>query len=242
MDKYIENIDTNRKTSAHMDKLPVEEAAEITGDPITTAMQRARQHFKDAKGCHDFEHTLRVIRLCERIGPAENADMTVLLIAASLHDIGRGRQDRSGGIICHAREGAKMAGPFIDDLALSDEQKKNIIHCIATHRFRGNTIPQSIEAKVLFDADKIDAIGAVGIARAYLFAGELGAKLHNPDTNIDEDKAYSGNDTGYREYKVKLCRIKDRILTVEGQKIAAARHDFMVGFFKRFIEEYEGNI
>jgi len=205
-------------------------------------MERARQHFKDAKGSHDFEHTLRVIRLCERIGPVEKADMTVLLIAASLHDIGRCRQDLSNGKICHAQEGAKMAGPMIDDLAISGAQKENIIHCVETHRFRGNNIPQTIEAKVLFDADKIDAIGAVGIARAYLFAGELGARLHNRDNNIHKAKAYSDNDTGYREYKVKLCKIKDRILTGEGKKIARDRHDFMVDFFTRFIQEHEGKI
>ncbi len=210
--------------------------------PIAVAMERAREHFINAKGSHDFEHTLRVIRLCQRIGPAENADMTVLLISASLHDIGRCRQDRSNGKICHAQEGAKMAGPMIDDLAISDAQKENIIHCVGTHRFRGNNSPQTIEARVLFDADKIDAIGAVGIARAYLFAGELGARLHNRDNNIHDAKAYSGNDTGYREYKVKLCRIKDRILTGEGKKIARDRHEFMVNFFTRFIQEHEGKI
>lgn len=219
-----------------------DQASQIRDEPVAMAMERAIEHFKDAKGSHDFEHTLRVIRLCERIGPAEKAEMTVLLIAAALHDIGRCRQDRSNGKICHAQEGAKMTGSIIHDLALSDAQKQNIIHCVATHRFRGNNIPQTIEAKVLFDADKIDAIGAVGIARAYLFAGELGAKLHNPDYNIHDAKAYSGNDTGYREYKVKLCKIKKRILTGEGKKIARDRHDFMVGFFSRFILEYEGKI
>ena len=93
---------------------------------------------------------------------------------------------------------------------------------------------------MLFDADKLDAIGAVGVARAYLFAGELGAMLHNPDVEPEEVKPYSKDDTGFREYKVKLCKIKDRILTGEGKRMAEERHAFMEEFFKRFQEEYEG--
>ncbi|RPJ79091.1 MAG: hypothetical protein EHJ94_08535 [Deltaproteobacteria bacterium] len=103
-------------------------------------------------------------------------------------------------------------------------------------------MPETIEAKVLFDADKLDAIGAVGIARAYLFAGELGARLHNTDNNIQNTKPYSKEDTGYREYIKKLCKIKDRVLTAEGHRMAEKRHDFMVHFFDRFIEEYNGRI
>lgn len=212
----------------------------LDDESITLARARAEQHFKDASGSHDWEHTLRVIRLCERIGPAEKADMTVLTIAAALHDIGRSHQDRSNGKICHAQKGAQMAGTMIRDLDLADRQKENIIHAIMTHRFRGDNIPETIEAKVLFDADKIDAIGAVGVARAYLFAGELGARLHNPHNNISNAKAYSRDDTGFREYKVKLCRIKDRIITREGRRIAADRHDFMTAFFDRFIKEVQG--
>ncbi|MEA3279764.1 MAG: phosphohydrolase, partial [Thermodesulfobacteriota bacterium] len=118
--------------------------------------------------------------------------------------------------------------------------KENIVHCIKAHRFRGNHVPKSAEAKVLFDADKLDAIGAIGVARAYLFAGELGARLHSPEINVEEAKSYSRDDTGYREFKVKLNKIRNKILTGEGRKIAKERHLFMEAFFKRFLEEYEG--
>jgi len=111
---------------------------------------------------------------------------------------------------------------------------------VRSHRFRGNDEPKTLEAKVLFDADKLDSIGAVGIARAFLFAGEVGAKLHNPDIRVENTLPYSKDDTGYREFKLKLSRIKDRILTTEGRKLAKERHEFMETFFKRFIEEYEG--
>ncbi len=201
---------------------------------------KARRLFESARGSHDWEHTLRVHRLCRHMGPAEGADMNVLLTAAYLHDIGRSHQDRANGTICHAQKGATMAKPLIEKHGFTNAQKDNIIHCIATHRFRGDKKPESIEAKVLFDADKLDAIGAVGIARAYLFAGELGAKLHNPDMDIAHSMPYSEDDTGYREYIIKLSKIKEKIMTGEGRKIASERHRFMVEFFNRFLEEYQG--
>jgi uncharacterized protein len=178
--------------------------------------------------------------LCEHIGIAEGVDMDVLLAAAYLHDIGRSYQDESNGAVCHAEKGARMAGPIVEKLALSEAQKKNILHCIRSHRFRGSHEPETPEARVLFDADKLDAIGAVGVARAFLFAGEVGARLHSAEVNIEEAEPYSVDDTGYREFKVKLSKIRDRILTAEGRKLAEDRHVIMVEFFKRFLEEYEG--
>jgi uncharacterized protein len=166
--------------------------------------------------------------------------MDVLRPAAYLHDIGRQAQDKMGGKVCHAREGAVMAEKMIACLPLSEAQKDNIVHCVRTHRFRGSQVPRTLEAKVLFDADKLDSIGAVGVARAFLFAGEVGAKLHNASQDIQNTLPYSVEDTGYREYKLKLCRIKDRIMTGEGKRLAKERHEFMDIFFKRFLEEYEG--
>ena len=78
------------------------------------------------------------------------------------------------------------------------------------------------------------------MARAFLFAGEMGARLHNVDIVAEDAKPYSADDTGYREFKVKLCKIKDQMLTAEGRKLARERHAFMNDFFNRFLEEYEG--
>ncbi len=193
--------------------------------------ERAKKLFKGARKSHNWEHTLRVYKLCEHIGAAEGADMNVLLIASYLHDIGRCFQDASNGSVCHAEKGAEMTGSIIADIPLSDMQKENIVHCVKSHRFRGNHAPKTTEAKVLFDADKLDSIGAVGVARAFLFAGEVGAMLHNPDIDAEEARPYSKDDTGFREFKVKLSRIKDRILTKKGQEMARERHDFMEDFF-----------
>lgn len=200
----------------------------------------AEGYFSGSRGSHDWEHTLRVAKLCSRIGRAEGGDMAVLMSAAYLHDIGRSHQDRLNGAVCHAQKGAALAWPLIGGLSLSGERKKNIIHSIRTHRFRGKHAPRTLEARVLFDADKLDAIGAVGIARAFLFAGEVGARLHSPDAVAEESLPYSPDDTGYREYRVKLRKIKDRMLTGEGRRIARKRHSFMERFFERFLKEYEG--
>lgn len=207
---------------------------------LTAVEQMARKYFRGARGSHNWDHTLRVVRLCERIGAAEGVDMDVLLVAAYLHDIGRSFQDDSHGAVCHAEKGAEIAGAIVTQLALTADQKENILHCIRSHRYRGNNHPRTPEARVLFDADKLDAIGAVGVARAFLFAGEVGARLHSSDANIEETQPYSIDDTGYREFSVKLCKIKDRIMTGEGQKLAVDRHKIMEAFFSRFLEEYEG--
>jgi uncharacterized protein len=202
----------------------------------------AEKMFTGARASHDWDHTLRVLRLCEHIGPLERADMDVLRVAAVLHDIGRPHQDASQGSLCHAVHGAVLAEPIVATLLFSPGQKDNILHCIRTHRFRGMHVPETLEAKVLFDADKLDAIGAIGIARAYLFAGEIGARLHSPDIPAEKSAPYSIDDTGFREYRVKLSKIKDRMMTSEGKRMAGERHRFMTAFFNRFLLEYQGEM
>ena len=165
--------------------------------------------------------------------------MIVLQIAAYLHDIGRRLQDESMGSVCHAEKGAELAVELLSNISISEQQKANIIHSIKSHRFRGNSRPETLEAKVLFDADKLDAIGAIGIGRAFQFAGEVGARLHNPRINPEDTESYTIDDTGYREYKLKLSKIKDHMLTSEGRRIAEKRHEFMEIFFDRFLLEYK---
>jgi uncharacterized protein len=97
-----------------------------------------------------------------------------------------------------------------------------------------------LEARTLFDADKLDSIGAIGIGRAFLFAGEVGAKLHNPGADLHNTQPYTQEDTGYREFKLKLSKIKGRMLTAEGKRLAEERHAFMERFFERLQQEYEG--
>jgi uncharacterized protein len=204
--------------------------------------KKAAAYFENSRGSHDWSHTERVYRLCVRIGEKEGADLEILRIAALLHDIGREEQDSSHGKICHAAVGAKLARSILADVRLEPDKLERVIHCIRTHRFRGRHHPETIEAKVLFDADKLDSLGAVGIGRAFLFAGEVGATVHNGGIDLSKTTSYSKEDTAYREFAVKLCKVKERMLTREGRRIAEERHHFMEKFFERLHDEVEGKI
>ena len=200
----------------------------------------ARACAEGARGSHDWEHTNRVHALCLRIGRVEGADLRVLELAAYLHDVGRAAQDEANGGICHAERGAAMALAFLKDRMPAGELLDNVIHCVRSHRFRGDAHPETLEAEVLFDADKLDAIGAVGIGRAFQFAGEVGATLHNPKADPASTAPYTREDTAYREYRLKLSRIRERMLTREGRRLAEERHAFMERFFERFLREVNG--
>jgi uncharacterized protein len=196
--------------------------------------------FSSARGSHDWDHTERVYKLCMKIAEEEKADKELLAIAAWLHDVGRTYQDESRGSLCHAEKGVEIAEAVLQDYPLSQEKKNNLLHCIKSHRYRGACKPETLEAKILYDADKLDAIGAIGIGRAFLFAGEVGARLHNPHILPEDTDPYSIEDTAFREFKLKLSKIRDRMMTKEGKRIAADRHAFMESFFQRFLEEYDG--
>jgi len=211
-------------------------------DLTSLIRKEAKKFFRRARGSHDWDHTERVLQLCLRIGRKENADLEVLKLAAILHDIGRAKEDRSNGKICHSEAGAEIARDILASHGFGEEKTERVLHCIRSHRFRKGTSPLSIEAKVLFDADKLDSIGAVGIGRAFLFAGEVGARLHNKGVDISTTKPYTKEDTAYREYMVKLRLVKDRIFTKEGKRIARERHAFMVDFFDRLDKETDGRL
>ncbi len=202
----------------------------------------ARRHFEEARGSHGWDHVGRVYKLCEHIGPLEGCDMTVLLLAALLHDIGRHESDKADGSVCHAELGAEMARKELENAGVSPEIVSAVAHCVSTHRFRGGAEPETIEARVLFDADKLDGIGAVGIGRAFLFAGEVGARLHDPHADHDATEPYGREDTAHREYMVKLRHIKDRLLTKTGKAMAEERHRFMEEFFERLDAETRGEV
>ncbi len=213
--------------------------------PITVALvsrikEEARAFFRNARGSHDWDHTERVHRLCLRIGRKEKADLRILELAALLHDVGRGEEDRSNGKVCHGRTGAALARGILERHGLDRASVRAVVHCIRTHRFRKRAVPRTLEARILFDADKLDSIGAVGVGRAFLFAGEVGARLHDKAIDVRKTKPYTREDTAYREYLVKLGRVKDRMTTREGKRIAVKRHRFMAAFFDRLNKETDG--
>ncbi len=207
---------------------------------VARVRKEAGAFFRGARGSHDWDHTERVFRLALRIGRKEKADLGVLALAALLHDIGRGEEDRTNGQVCHSRSGAARAETVLQRHGLAPATVRAVVHCVRTHRYRGRAKPRTLEARVLFDADKLDSIGAVGVGRAFLFAGEVGARLHDKAIEVAKTKPYTREDTAYREYLVKLRNIRDRMTTREGRRIASGRHSYMRAFFARLNRETEG--
>lgn len=204
----------------------------------------AKKYFSGASGCHDFSHVERVCNLAQNIGRQEKADLTVLQVACLLHDIGRQAEMKSRGKFCHAEKGAEMAALILKKYKLESKIVANILHCIISHRYRNSHLPKTIEAKVLYDADKLDSIGAVGVGRDFLFAGYLKNALYTGRerelVKLKKDRTYTKDDTAILEYEFKLKKIKNKMLTGSGKKIAQKRHDFMALFFKKFWREVEG--
>jgi uncharacterized protein len=218
----------------------------INNKIIEEVKKIAQGYFVDASSCHDWTHVERVHNLAIRIAEKEGADIGIVKLSAYLHDIGRKEEMDNKGKICHAERGAELAGTILEKYDLSEEIINNIKHCILSHRSDDKYKPETIEAKVLFDADKLDSIGAVGTARDFLFAGFLGSCLYtgNEKETMKNPKKYSytKEDTAVLEYYYKLSKVKSEIMTKAGKKIAKERHEYMAGFFKRFELEVKGKL
>ncbi|MDD4784282.1 MAG: HD domain-containing protein [Candidatus Paceibacterota bacterium] len=129
----------------------------------------AEKYFKDNKdSVHDMDHVLRVYNMVLKLAKNEKVDLEVLKISVLFHDIGKIKEAKDKtGKIDHAIESAKLAKPFLITLGLKESKIQHILDCIISHRHRNNIEPKTLEAKILYDADKIDSIGAVGIAKAF---------------------------------------------------------------------------
>lgn len=199
-------------------------------------IEEARQYYADTDAAHDFDHVLRVLVLAERIGQAEGAAMEIVRAATLLHDVARAEEERSG--TCHARVGAERARQILADHPA--DKVEAVAQAIASHRFHDKVVPQTLEAKVLYDADKLDAIGAIGIARAYALAGRHGQRLwaETPAGSLAESQ--STDYTPVHEFTFKLSRLKDTLFTATARRIAEERHRYLVEFFARLEEEVHG--
>lgn len=190
--------------------------------------------------CHDWDHTLRVYENARLINAVENGDPAVVEFAALLHDIGRAEELEDQGKTCHATLGAERASEVLHGLGIRDDAfVKHVCTCVRTHRYRQRDghKPATLEAEVVYDADKLDSIGAVGIGRAFHFAGRIGARLHNREADALASASYSSEDSAYREFLVKLRHLHERMLTAEGRRLAADRHRYMVAFFAQLEAE-----
>ncbi|NOY82715.1 MAG: HD domain-containing protein [Kiritimatiellaeota bacterium] len=194
--------------------------------------------------CHDWDHTERVLRNARHLARVEGADATVVEFAAVLHDIGRPRELADRGKTCHAEFGARLARGVLEAAGISDVAFiEHVAACVRTHRYRSRNgeMPATLESKVVFDADKLDSLGAVGIGRAFHFAGRFGARLHNTAAEALASDSYSTEDTAFREYLVKLRKVPGCMLTDEGRRLAVRRRRFMDDFFEQLAREVEGS-
>ncbi|MBQ9501571.1 MAG: HD domain-containing protein [Lentisphaeria bacterium] len=190
-----------------------------------------------ADGCHDWDHTERVCRNAELLlREFPDADAEVVRLAALLHDVGR-PDEKADGRVCHARRGAELTEEILTELRMEPGKIKKTVAAVRTHRYRDDTVPASLEAEIVYDADKLDSLGAVGIGRAFLFAGKFGARLHNTEKEALESAAYSPEDTAYREYLVKLRKLPGAMRTLPGKRLACERVRFMQEFFDRLNAE-----
>jgi uncharacterized protein len=204
--------------------------------------ERVRRELGDAPGCHDFAHTLRVLKNAERITSEEpDCDLDAVRFGAILHDVARPEELASGGKLCHAALGAEKSRRILQEEGCTDDAfADHVSEIVRTHRYRGNLKPATPEACIVYDADKLDSLGAFGVARAFHFAGRIGACLHNSEQEALASESYSSQDSAYREYLVKLRGLPDHLLTDSARRIAADRAAFMRAFFDRLNEEQEG--
>ena len=192
----------------------------------------------NAPGCHDYAHTLRVLHNAELLLQTEpDADSFVVRTAALFHDFARPEELASDGKQNHAQLGADLVRIELEQLDCEPDFVDHVTSCIRTHRYRGKLIPETLEAKIVYDADKLDSTGAFGIARAFHFAGRIGACLHNTAEEAVNSDAYGKNDSAYREYLVKLRHLPEKMLTESGRELAKERAVFMDEFFSRLNNE-----
>jgi len=191
---------------------------------------------------HGFDHTERVYNTALGLAKNKKVDLDVVEISALLHDIARNKEERNSKI-CHAKEGAKMAQQILKKYHLSKEKVTNIAHCIETHRYSKKLTPKTIEAQIIQDADRLDAIGAISIARVFAYSGKTKMPFHN--ASIKPKKVYLGeaSETSINHFFEKILKIKpNNFNTKKAKGIAKERYRFTKNFVDRFLKEWNGKI
>ncbi len=202
-------------------------------------LEQARNWYPAYDPVHGFDHIERVYSMCQLIGAKENANMQILLTATLLHDAS-GSQPEKGKRENHHIDSADFAGQLLTNDGWSTENINAVKHCILAHRFRKDTRPKTIEAKVLFDADKLDVIGAIGVVRALAYAQQVRqpAYAKPSDQFLRNGKRISGEaHSAFHEYIFKLKHISSKLFTATAIEIAKQRQDLLDAFFEKLAEE-----
>jgi uncharacterized protein len=207
-------------------------------------IETARTWYASADAVHDFEHVMRVYRMAERLAEAEGADLEIVRAAALLHDAEGAAPGEGSARESHHHASAEFAAAVLSSEGWEAERIAAVQHCIRAHRFRDRSEPpDTIEAKVLFDADKLDVLGAVGVARVIAYAALDGKPFYFPPSGqfLSTGREIPGEPhSSYHELLFKLRKVRERMFTGTARLIAAERLRYLDEYFERLIDEWQG--
>ncbi len=206
-------------------------------------LQQARAWYQDADPIHDFEHVERVYRMAETLAKSEGADIEIVRAAALLHDA-EGSASGAETRTSHHHRSAEFAGQILSQAGWPAGRIAAVQHCIRAHRFRSDgESPKTLEAQVLFDADKLDVLGAIGVARVIGYAALNHQPFYaQPSARFIEsgEKEPGEPHSAYHEYLFKLRKIKDLLYTPKARELAQERDHYLHGYFQRLWAELSG--
>ena len=210
-------------------------------DKINKIRDIAKTYFINPVAGHDWFHVERVYKLGIKIGKSEKANIDVLKVAVLLHDIARKDED-SGKIKCHAKEGSKMAKEILTAIGFPKAEIIKICYAIKVHRYQTQIKPTTLEGKILQDADRLDALGAICIGRIFSYGGEHLRPMYDP--KIPPSPHYTSNAaTSLNHFFEKILKLKPETFnTKSAKKIAEQRYNFTKKFVERFLKEWKGDI
>ena len=195
--------------------------------------------FKGESSGHDLYHSIRVHNNAAAIQRKEGGDLSIIRLAALLHEC----DDRK---LFHTVDNAN-ARRFMDEHDIDADTQERICHIIFQISFKGkdSVVPDSLEGKIVQDADRLDALGAIGIGRAFAYGGKAGRMMHIPDEkhkdDMSEDEYFSNEGTTINHFYEKLLLLKDMMNTPTAKQMAESRHKYMEGFLKEFYDEWGGS-
>ena len=202
--------------------------------------QYVRAQFTGQEGSHDWQHIDRVRRTALLLQQQEGGDPLVIELAALLHDISDHKYN--GGDF---EAGPKLVLQLLEQFACPEQLAAKVAAVVSVVSFKGALVtdsPTSLEGQIVRDADRLDAIGAIGIARAFAYGGSRNRALYLPEISptFHSSKEAYAQDQGHtiNHFYEKLLLLKDRMETKSAQKLAAERHEFMLLFLKQFKAEW----
>ena len=215
--------------------------------------ETARPYYAENDWAHGESHIKRVVRTALELGKQESADPDIIELAGILHDIFESKETHSNiEGFRHEIEGAREAARILKRLGAADNTIQAVCHCIESHRKRTSTEPRTIEAKCLFDADKLDCIGAVGIVRSAFISFDHGQEFYREEKDLDSYTSKnirsdgtiidSSKHSSNLEYELSLKHVVGRMHTKTGKKLAWERAGFMDEFFERLGREMKGTL